>query len=122
MTDLPYGLWRRAAPRLELDDYERRQRDADEAWDLRHSEEADELDALIGRTLALRAARQGFPDPETGEGRVYQRGCRFTVIGRVRGTLLVVLKAAMSSEARGPLLLKPDWVELREPQKGTGTR
>lgn len=110
MTELPYGLWRRAAPRAELDAWERRARDADEAWDMRHPVEADALDALIGCTVALRAPRQGFPDPETGVGRVYRRGCRFKVRGRVRGMLLVVLLGGEESE---PLLMKPDWVEAK---------
>lgn len=113
MTDLPYGLWRRQASRLELDAYERRARDADEAWDLRHPEEADKLDALIGRTVALLREREGYPDPDTGEGRVYRRGCLFKVRGRVRDGLLVDKIGAGDNDV--PLLLKADWV------KGTGT-
>lgn len=110
MTELPYGLWRRAAPRLELDAYERRERDADEAWDLRHPEEADRLDAMIGQQVRLLRRREGFPDPETGEGKVYPKGCRFKVRGRVRGALLVDLWGADSSSV--PLLVQSDLVEL----------
>lgn len=107
MTDLPYGLWRRVAPRADLDPWERRERDADESWDLRHSEEADRLDALIGQTVRLLKRRQGFPDPETGEGRVFPKGSRFKVRGRVRNVLLVD-----SPDDGPPLLLQADWIEV----------
>jgi len=107
MTDLPYGLWRRLAARNELDDTERLSRDHDESWDMRHAEEADRLDALIEKTVALRRAREGIPDPETGEGRRYPKGARFKVIGRVRGWLLV-----STENLPCPLMMKPEWVEI----------
>lgn len=108
MTDLPYGLWRRIAPRAELDPLERRQRDADEAWDLRHTEEADRLDALVGRTVTLRRRMEAFPDPDTGEGRIYSKGCQFKVRGRVRDQLIVDL---IGGELDVPMLLRADWIK-----------
>lgn len=107
MTDLPYGLWRRSAERAELDKVERLARDQDEAWDMRHHEEANRLDAMIDKTVALKKAREGIPDPETNEGRAYPKGARFRVIGRVRDMLLIT-----TSDLPCPLQVKPEWVEV----------
>lgn len=107
MTDTPYGLWRRSADRTELDKVEILARDQDESWDMRHPEEADRLDAMIDRTVALKRGREGIPDPETQEGRAYPKGARFRVIGRVRGRLLV-----STADLPCPLIMKPEWVEV----------
>lgn len=101
----PYGIWRRLAPRRELDAFELLTRDADEAWDIRYPDEADRLDALVGTTVALLRAREGFPDPDTDEARVYPRGARFRVVGRIRGNLFV-----STADLPCPLMVKPEWV------------
>jgi hypothetical protein len=107
LSKLPYGLWRRdpRVTRKMLDEVERRSRDQDESWELRYPEEADRLDALKGKVVALKKAREGIPDPQTGEGRSYPKGARFTVQGRVRGWLLV-----STADLPCPLMMKPEWV------------
>lgn len=50
-----YGQWRRVVSREELDAFELRQRDTEEAWDLRNEVLADHFDALVGKLVRLRA-------------------------------------------------------------------
>lgn len=107
MTDIPYGLWRLTASRAELDPQEIRQRDADEAWDIRYPELAEQLDTYVGQTVSLTRAREGIPNPETGEGRTYPKGARFAVQHRVRDWFLVV-----RSDLPCPLLVRWDWVKV----------
>ncbi len=106
MTDEPYGIWRLTAPRAALDEQETRQRDSDEAWDMRYADRAEELDRYLGAVVELTRAREGIPNPETGEGREYPKGARFTVSGRVRDWFLVGRK-----DLPCPLLVRWDWVE-----------
>lgn len=109
LESLPYGLWRRheQVTRAELDPVERLSRDQDEAWEMRHPEEADRLDAMIDRTVRLRRTLGSMPDPETGEGRGYPKGSRFRVAGRVRGRLLIG-----TADLPCPIIVKPEWVEV----------
>jgi hypothetical protein len=98
-----YGLWRRSAERSELDTHERRKRDAEEAWDLRHEEHADRLDALIGCSVEL------LTEHEAMDGETYDAGERFIVKGRVRDMLLC---ETLEREEPAPMQLKEDWVRL----------
>lgn len=97
-----YGLWRRTARRSELDPGEQRKRDAEETWDLRHPERADELDALAGTTVRLRVAHEAL------DGEEYLAGEAFIVRGRVRDMLLC---ESLERGADGVVLnLKAHWV------------
>lgn len=78
---LPYGLWRRIAPRRLLDDHECALRDSEEAWDLRNEALADRLDARVGASVRLRE------EWLTCTVR-YRAGAEFIVLGRVRDALL----------------------------------
>lgn len=103
MTEsLPYGLWLLQARWAELDVHERRKRGDYESWDLRHPEEADRLEAMIGREGKLRR------DMETWTERCRPKGTLLEVRGRVRDRLLV----AASDEI---LLIKPEWIRLIDP-------
>jgi len=97
-----YGLWRRTAARGELDCGERRKRDAEETWDLRHVERADELDSLEGRTVRLRVAHEAL------DGETYPAGEPFVVRGRVRDILLC--EALERGADPVVLSLKAHWV------------
>lgn len=77
-----YGIYRRTMPRTELDPYERRQRDQDEAWDLRNEALVDALDLMIGKLMRLRHPI------EIGQ-KTFAKGTAFYVRGRVRDTYLV---------------------------------
>ena len=85
-----YGIFRRTVPRSELDAWERRQRDLEEAWDLRNEALADALDTMIGKVVALRREiRIGFG--ELGSTK-YRKGSRFRVQGRICDRFLASLE------------------------------
>lgn len=97
-----YGLWRRIAPRSALDASERRKRDHEEAWDLRHEEHADRLDALKGRTGQLRVALEAF------NGETYDAGEQFIVRGRVKDKL--ICESLEREDEPVTLTLKEEWL------------
>lgn len=77
-----YGQWRRVSARAELDSWELRQREEEEAWDLRNEILADRLDALLGTTVRLRAACP------VGERR-FPAHSRFRVLWRNKDRLIL---------------------------------
>lgn len=103
-----YGAWKRTAPRKELDDSERDERDFAEAWDLRHEALAEMLDAYVGQTVALKSQKMSVLDD------VYPAGMQFVVVCRVKDKLLGSYRF-MNDEGEqetAVLLLKPMWIEV----------
>ncbi len=77
-----YGCWRRLIDRSELDPFELRQRDDEEAWDLRNEALADQLDEMVGKIARLTVS--------TPIGHHFcKRGTRFRVVWRVKDWLII---------------------------------
>jgi hypothetical protein len=106
-VQIPYGLWKRTAPRAHLDPPERDERDYAELWDLRNDAQAELLDSYLGRRVLLVEERRSVLDD------VYPAGMSFTITGRTEDKLLgeaVIDEDGIEVEL--VLLLKVDWIAI----------